>query len=98
MPFFAVSTSLITSTLCSASPDVKQVWLADDASAAGNLQSLVSYFDSLSAEGKKFGYYVNEKKSWLILKNEVDDQEAKQIFKGYEILITTKGERHLGAL
>ena len=42
-------------------------------------------------------YHVNEKKSWLILKNENDLNKAKSIFSDLSIKITTEGQRHLGA-
>ena len=69
--------------------DVKQVWLADDASAAGKLVSIHEVFTTLINEGKKYGYHVNEKKSWLILKNANDLNNAKSIFTDLSIKITT---------
>ena len=97
MPFYAVAVSSIISTLRISFKDVKQVWLADDASAAGKLKSLASFFQHLSEEGIKYGYFVNEVKSWLILRNEHDLEEANEIFKNFDIQITTEGQRHLGA-
>ena len=55
------------------------------------------FFATLIKEGKKYGYHVNEKKSWLILKNENDLNKAKSIFSDLSIKITTEGQRHLGA-
>ena len=97
MPFYAISTSLIIQTLRNVFKDVKQVCLADDASAAGSLKSLVCFLNSLTAEGAKYGYVVNEKKSWLILKRDNDMGEAKQLFRNHSIQITSEGQRHLGA-
>ena len=48
-------------------------------------------------EGKKFGYYVNGSKSWLIVKKKEKLEEAKAIF-GSTVNITTEGKRHLGAV
>ena len=97
MPFYAISTSLIIQTLTNVFKDVKQVWLADDASAAGSLKSLVCFLNWFTAEGAKCGYFVNEKKSWLILKRDNDMDEAKQLFRNHSIQITSEGQRHLGA-
>ena len=51
-------------------PLVKQVWLADDATAAGEIKQLKAWYDKLIKDGQKMGYYVNRSKSWLIVKNE----------------------------
>ena len=91
MPFYAVSTSLLISL------KVRQVWLADDASAAESLISLKNCFTTLKAEGEMFGYIVKEKKSWLILKKSEDPEDARHIFQGLSIQITTEGQRHMGA-
>ena len=47
-------------------PDVKQVWYADDVSAADHLTSLRSWCDNLSSSGPAFGYHVNARKTWLL--------------------------------
>ena len=57
---------------------MKQVWLADDATAAGDFHSLLHFFNRLIIEGAKYGYYVNPGKSWLILKNETDLNKANE--------------------
>ena len=49
------------------------------------------------SEGKKFGYLVNEKKSWLILKDHGNLQEAQRLFSNTAIKLTSDGQRHLGA-
>ena len=97
MPFYAASTYILIMFLRIAFEDVKQLWLADDASAAGKLVSLHKFFTTLIKEGEKYGYHVNEKKSWLILKNENDRNKAKSICSDLSIKITTEGQRHLGA-
>ena len=48
-------------------------------------------------EGKKYGYYVNKKKCWLIVKSEELAKEAQNMF-GESVNITTAGKRHLGAV
>ena len=49
------------------------------------------------SEGKKFGYLVNEKKIRLILKDHENLQEAERLFSNTGIMLTTDGQRHLGA-
>ena len=65
MFFYALGTSV----LIYSSNNAKQIWLVDDAAAGGSLKQLQTWWDSLSCEGEKFGYFVNQKKSWLILKD-----------------------------
>ena len=78
-------------------PDVKQVQLADDATGAGKISSLKSWWDTLVAEGEKCGYHVNAGKSWIISKNETIQMHAKQVFSPSGVKFTTSGKRHLGA-
>ena len=75
-------------------PEVRQVCLADDISGAGSLDNLIIWWKNLISEGKKFGYLVNEKKSWLILK---DHGKLKLSVLNTGIKLTTDGQRHLGA-
>ena len=65
MPFYALGTSM----LIYSNNNAKQIWLADDAAAGGSLKQLKTWWDNLICEGDKFGYFVNQKKSWLILKD-----------------------------
>lgn len=48
----------------------KQVWYADDASGAGKLDDIKSWWLCLNDMGPDLGYYPNEKKCWLIVKPE----------------------------
>ena len=55
------------------------------------------WWDTLIQEGKKFGYFVNETKSWLIAKNdEIIDKET-ELFGVSTLKFTSEGKRHLGA-
>ena len=77
----------------------KQVWYADDSSSAGKLLEIRSWWDELNLAGPKFGYFPKPSKTVLILKDDsslVD--RANEIFGDTEIVITTEGERHLGAV
>ena len=96
MSFYALGISPIIDYMRAASSLVKNVSLADDITGAGKLQDLKSWWDSVKTEGNKFGY-VNEKKSWLITKNQDLLKSAKDIFTGSNIKYTIEGQRHLGA-
>ena len=96
MSFYALSTTLMQGTLRSI-PSVKQVWLADDATGAGKITPLRQWWDIITTEGNKCGYYVNESKSWITLKDELKLEEAKSVFAGSSLRFTTAGKRHLGA-
>ena len=97
MSFYALGTSPLLDALKITCPNTSQVCLADDITGAGTLIGLRKWWDNVVNEGNKFGYYVNESKSWLILKDENNVETAKEIFKDSEIMITTEGKRHLGA-
>ena len=47
---------------------------------AGTLVNVKTWWSAIIHEGSKFGYYVNEDKSWLIIKNKNLLNEAEQIF------------------
>ena len=53
--------------------------------------------EKLEITGKKFGYFVNEQKSCLVVKPE-KEKEARQIFSETSLMITTNGQKHLGAV
>ena len=56
------------------------------------------WWDNIIVEGEKIGYYVNENKSWLILKDPSKLDQAKETFSNTQIKITVEGKRHLGAI
>ena len=97
MPWYSINTSTIIQSLRLSSPDVKQVWLADDSAGGGTIASLYSWYRSLCEEGMKYGYHVNGSKSWLIVKSQLLASEAERVF-GSEVKITTEGRRHLGSV
>ena len=70
---------------------------ADDLTAAGCIPELKYWWDQLCELGPKFGYFPQESKSWLIIKPEVK-RNAKTIFQGSGLQITTEGKRHSCAL
>ena len=75
---------------------VKQVWYADDATAAGQLKPIRQWWDNLQGLGPDFGYFVNSSKTTLIVK-EHHLAEAMKVFENTSISITTEGKQHLGA-
>jgi len=75
---------------------VKQVWYADDAAAAGLLTDLRAWWDMLCDIGPQYGYFVNSSKTFLIVKEEHLTQ-ARLIFAGTNIQLTTEGKRYLGS-
>lgn len=75
-----------------------QAWFADDSSASGTLKSILVWWKELLKLGPSYGYYPNEKKCVLIVKNEELREQAEELFSGYNLEITTMGKRHLGAI
>ena len=95
MPFYASGTTTLLNFLKANITSIRQVWLADDATAAGKLKPLKDWWGAIIAEGAKIGYNVNEAKSWLIIKNPEILQEAKTLFHDTAIKFTVEGKRHL---
>ena len=75
--------------------DVSQIWFADNATAAAFCHNLRSWCDQLSTIGPQYGYHPNASKTFLVVKDEYED-EAKTIFGDTNISVTTRGKRHLG--
>ena len=67
MAWYSLNTTMLIETLKERIPSTRQVWLADDAAAAGGIRSLKEWYETLIEEGSKVGYHVNNGKSWLIL-------------------------------
>ena len=97
MPFYAFGTSILLYQLRQTTPNVKQTWLADDATGAGTIQQLKEWWDAVIDLGNKFGYYVDQLKSFIIVKNDEDLEKAKATFENDGINFTKDGKRHLGA-
>ena len=69
MALFALGTLPLLATLADRHREVSQVWLADDVTASGTLETLWEWWQCIITEGKKYGYHVNEGKSCVIVKN-----------------------------
>ena len=74
----------------------KQIWFADDASDAGELNMIKTWWNHLTTHGPGYGYYPNATKTWLLVK-EPFEEKARQLFGKTGVNITTEGRRLLGA-
>ena len=67
MPVYSCSTAPLITALLKRNEDIhsfyRQVWLADDASCAGNIAGLKCWWDRLIELGPGFGYYPNASKT-----------------------------------
>ena len=98
MAIYAIAISpLLDIMVTTAGNNSKMAAFADDMSASGKVVSLKECWIRLIEVGPKYGYYPQPTKSWLIVKPEQLD-EARRIFEGTGVQITTEGERHLGAV
>ena len=73
---------------------LQQVAFADDLTGSGKLLSLRHWWDQIVEHGPTIGYYANASKTWLIVRESIE-QEAIRIFKNTSIKIITEGRRHL---
>ena len=97
MSFYALGTATLLNYLLISSGNVKNVCSEDDITGAGTLVNLKKWCSRIISKGSKFGYYVNEYKSWLVVKNKNLLNEAQQVFSNPDIKFTTEGKRHLNA-
>ena len=93
MAMYAIGTTPLIHRLLT--EDVRQAWFADDASAAGDLHALKSWWDRLIEIGPEYGYFPNASKTWLIVKEE-SLSHAQDVFRGSGVQITKEGNQHLG--
>ena len=98
MAFYALGIKTLQDILSNTSASTKQVWLADDATRAASLNNLKIWWETILKEGPKFGYYVNESKSRLIIKDPRHLEFAIGLFSDTALKYTTDGKRHLGAV
>ena len=73
----------------------KHVAYADDLAGGSKLMKLRNWWDRTVQFGPAFGYYPKPSKSWLVVKAS-EFEQAKQIFQGTNINITTSGQKYLG--
>ena len=94
MSLYAISLQPLISRL-SIFSQAKQCWYADDATGAGSVEELRKWWNELNDMGPSLGYYPNDSKCWLVTKPE-KEQDAKNVFTGTAINISTHGQKHLG--
>ena len=87
---------LLTSIISNNTGNLIHVVFADDLTGVGKTHELIEWWKNVLYFGPYLGYYVNEPKSWLIMKEEYI-QIANETFRDYNIKITIDGHRHLGA-
>ncbi len=93
MPMYAIA---LLPLIRQCNQEVKQVWYADDATAAGRISNLRSWWDKVIEIGPAYGYHINASKTWLIVK-EPHLSAAASTFENTQVNITTEGKPHLGA-
>lgn len=74
MTFYALATTRLITTLQIKSPNENQVWLSDDVTDADTLRNLREWWDTVIEQGSNPGCFVNQKKSWLVLKSCLEEQ------------------------
>ena len=95
MSMFAVATVSLIQQLDEVS-HTTQLWYADDATGLGNLQELRLWWDGIRLLGPLYGYYANDKKTVLLVKEE-HFERAKICFQGTDVNIRTDGIILLGS-
>ena len=96
MAFYALATQPLVEALSTVCPSVPQIWYADDDAALGRLVELRCYWDRVLELGQGYGYLPNAKKSTLLVRRELVE-EARQLFDGTGVSVTTDGLRYLGS-
>jgi len=66
---YALAVVPLIQELRTAVPEANQVWFADDATAVGKLQALLSWWQVLSSQGAGFGYFPNALRLLIVKPN-----------------------------
>ena len=96
MTMYALGMAPLIQKLNLKCPSVNQLWFAEDSSAASSLKNLLEWWESLLELGPSFGYEVNVKKCWLVVKPHLHDQ-ALSLFHNTGLQISVNGCPYLGA-
>ena len=91
---FAIATILLIQKLPS---ENKQMWYADNSTAGGLLSELCTWWDQLSTLGPAFDYFPSPRKTKVLVQEQCLIKKATKLFKGTDILITSKGRNTLGS-
>ena len=93
MEMYALGLMLLLALIISNNTEnLIQVAFADDLTCVGKIHELTEWRKIVLHHCRYLGYYVNEWKSWLIMKEEYT-QIANKTFRDYNIKITTDGSR-----
>ena len=68
MPMYALAAIPLIRNLSHSLDEVKQLWYADDAAAAGTITQLQDWWNHINKIGPKYGYFTNATKTWLVTK------------------------------
>ena len=79
MPFFLRNAIGTLPLITQLQGIVKQCWYADDSAIGGDILSLKRWWDLLLLLGPRYGYFPNGAKSWLVVKEGVEDT-AREVF------------------
>ena len=93
MPMYALATIPLIKEL---DGHCKQIWYADDAAAVGKITDLRDWWDKLNTLGRRYGYFPNPSKTWLITKEGLY-ATAASIFASTGVKVTPDGRPYLGA-
>ena len=66
MAMYALAIAPLINKLHHSLPTCKQVWYADDSTAAGSLSDVKKWWDEISSLGPGYGYFPNCSKTYLI--------------------------------
>jgi hypothetical protein len=97
MAIYAIGVMPLIQKLESSDKSHHQIWFADDAASTGSFDALREWLAKLVKLGPSYGYFVNPKKTWLIVKDETKLEEVKALFHGTGINVTSDAKKHLGA-
>ena len=97
MAVYALGLSVLQKRIDFQATGAKHVAYADDLAGAGSLQNVKKFWEATKENGPLIGYFPNANKSCVIVK-QGKEEEAKKIFEGTGIEITTEGHKHLGAV
>ena len=70
------------------------IFYADDGTGLGRLNRVAEWWSKVKEDGPAYGYYPDPGKSWLVVKEDLEDQ-AKEVFP--DVNITSTGHRYLGS-
>ena len=97
MAIYALGLSALQMKIDYEHTGAKHVAYADDLAGAGSLRDVKKFWDETQKKGPAIGYHPNADKSCLIIKPG-KEIEAREIFSGTGVRITTEGHKHLGAV